>query len=609
MVLAILAQYPFVIFGQEQTKKSHEREPQLAGTSLRMNVHQILNHARRLSEEARGLEPKEDEIRMQAGLADAVWTLDPSLGKRLLLQSFDLTVASLGEQSSVTSPRQTTIDPTLLFLQISSIAARHDSSLQKQLRERWQSNIASTASKQGQSKTDPAQLSSLLLSESSRLLTDDEQKARQLFRESVSLRVLPDHCFFLMNQRTHNAGITDKLFADALDILAQRPITEANELLVLSSYLFSPDNSIAYVAISGYNTANAAGNISAGPQNTGLAKQYLGLLLAKLNPSESLPSDVVYFALKNLVPQYTALAPDHLHDLYAKLGTLGTNVSSSNTKASESANNDFAASEADTIAAWEERVQMGDTIEGAGRRDLEYFTIILSYLLPKNDFARAGRLAARIYSDELRQTLTDLVSLRLIQSGLKGSEIVLSASDGHWTKICATIKDPLLKVIALSSIAQAQLNEQSIGDVIALLDQASKEARRISNDQDRLQIQLMLTQLYLNADRVRGFGTAATTFKGINQLPDFNFRRSHVVVNATVHGMRNQLPIELPTSASLTSTVVKMCRVNCAEAFETCRVLERKNVRLWAMFEAVRTAILGGEKPQETVFNVPPGVM
>lgn len=609
MVLVIVAQYPFIILGQEQTKKSHLHEPQLADTSPRTDLHQILDHARRLSEEARGLEPKEDEIRMQAGLADSVWTLDPLLGKRLLLRSFDLAVTLLGEQPGLISPRQTTIDPTLLFLHISSIASRHDSGLQKQLRERWQMNIASSPGKQGQSNTDPAQVSSLLLSESSRYLRDEEQRARQLFRESVSLRVLPDHCFFLMNQRAHNAGITDKLFADALYILAQRPITEANELLVLSSYLFSPDNSIAYVSISGYNTANAAGNISAVPQNTALAKQYLGLLLTRLNPSESLPSDVVYFALKNLEPQYTALAPDHLHDLYAKLGTLGTNVSSSNTAASESANNDFTASEADTIATWEKRVQMADTIKGAGRRDLEFFTIILSYLLPKNDFAHAARLARRIQSDELRQTLTDLVSLHSIQSGLKRPELVLSASDGYWTNICATIQHPLLKVIALSSIAQAHINKQSKEDAIVLLGQASKDAKRISNDQDRLQIQLMLTQLYLNADTVRGFGTAAATFKGINQVPDFNFRRSNVVVNAMVNGMRNQLPIELPTSASLTSTVSKMCRVNCAEAFETCRVLERKNVRLWAMFEAVRTAALDSEKAQKTVFNFAPRVM
>lgn len=607
MVPIIITQWVIIVFGQGQTKTLHPRDAQPPSMTPRMDVYQILDHARRLSEEARGLEPKEDEIRLQAGLADSVWTVDQSLGKRFLLRSFDLTVTSFREQSSATKAEPSTSDANLLFRQISVIAARHDPKLEKQLTESWQGNIDSIVSKEGKSKVDPAQLSSLLLSQSSRFLKDQRQKARQLFRDSVSLRVLPDHCYFLMNQRMHDVAVSDGLFSDALAVLAQRPIVEANEVLVLSSYLFSPDNSIAYIAISGYNTANAAGNVSAAPKNTALAKQYLVLLLAKLNPSESIPSDVAYFALKNLTPQYAAIAPEHLQELYAKLGTLGTSVSSSNTNAFESAHDDFRASESDAIVSWEKRVQAADKIEDAGRRDLEYFTIILGHLLPKGDFTHAARLASRIYNDELRQTLADFVSLRSIQSNLKRSEVSSPPSGDDWEKICATIKDPLLKVVALSSVAQAQIEEKSTGDAIRLLDRASEEATRISSDQDRLQVQLMLTQLYLSADSTRGFSTAVLVFKAINRLADFNFRRSNVLVRATVYGFTNQLPIELPTSSSLTSTVGKMCRVNCMEAFESCRVLEGKKVRLWAMFEAVRTAILESEQDKKiATLNVSP---
>lgn len=588
------------VFGQGLTKTPQPRETQLPSTTPRIDVYQILDHVRRLSQEARGLEPREDEIRLQAGLADSVWTIDQTLGKQLLLRSFDLTVTSVGEQSSPTKARPSTIDPNLLFRQISSIAARHDPKLETQLRESWQNAIDAILSKEEKSKSDPAQVSSLLLSQSSRFLKDHVQKSRQLFRESVALRVLSDHCYFLMNQRTQNVAIADELFSDALAVLAQRPIAEANELLVLSSYLFSPDNSIAYIAISGYNTANAAGNVSAAPKNTALAKQYLVLLLAKLDPSDSIPSNVAYFGLKNLTAQYAAIAPEHLQALYAKLGTLGTSVSSGNTNAYESAHDDFTASDTDTIASWEKRLRVAEKIEDAGRRDLEYFTIIVGHLLPKRNFAHAARLSSRIYNDELRQKLEDLVSLRTIQSGLKQSEVGSPPSDDHWNKIYASIQDPLLKVVALSSVAQAQIEKKSTGDAIRLLDQASGETMRISSDQDRLQVQLMLTQLYLSADSVRGFGTAVLVFKAVNKFPDFNFRRSSVVVRATVYGFTNQLPIELPTSSSLTSTVVKMCRVNCMEAFESCRVLDRKNVRLWAMFEAVRTAVLESEKGQKS---------
>ena len=599
VVPMIIMQCIVPVFGQELTKTPHSREAQLPSTTPHINVYQILDHARRLSQEARGMEPREDEIRLQAGLADSVWNIDQSLGKRFLWRSFNLTVISLREQSSPTNARASTIDPNLLFHQISSIAARHDPKLERQLTESWQNNIDAILSKEEKPKSDPAQVSSLLLSQSARFLKDHVQKSRQLFRESVSLRVLPEHCYFLMNQRTHDVAISDGFFSDALAVLAQRPIAEANELLVLSSYLFSPDNSIAYLAISGYNTANGAGNVSAAPKNTALAKQYLVLLLAKLDAGESIPWEVAYFGLKNLTAQYAAIAPEHLQDLYAKLGTLGTSVSNSNTTAYESARDDFTASDTDTIAGWEKRLRLAEKIEDAGRRDLEYFTIIIGHLLPKRDFTQAARLASRIYNDELRRTLVDLVSLRSIQSGLKQSEVSSPPSGDDWEKIYASIKDPLLKVVALSSVAQAQIEKKSTADAIRLLDQASEEAQRISSDQDRLQLQLMLTQLYLSADSARGFGAAVLVFKAINKLPDFNFRRSSVVVRATVYAFTNQLPIELPTSSSLTSTVGKMCRVNCMEALESCRVLEDKKIKLWAMFEAVRTAILESERTKK----------
>jgi hypothetical protein len=212
--------------------------------------------------------------------------------------------------------------------------------------------------------------------------------------------------------------------------------------------------------------------------------------------------------------------------------------------------------------------------------------------LPKNDFTQAVRLATHIDSPELQQTLIDFAHLQSIQFALKQPEASSSRAQADF----ASIKNPLLKAVALSSAAYLKLDGKATGDVLPLLEQASDEAKRINSDQDRLQIQLMLAQLYLRADLPRGFGAAALVFKAINQLPEFNFRRSQLSVRASVYGLTNQLQLELPTLSSLTSTVEKMCRVNCRETFETCRLLQRKDVRLWAMLEAVRTAVISNEK-------------
>jgi hypothetical protein len=588
----MMAHCTILVFGQEQGKSPPKAEALVLSATPRMDPYQVIDRVRRLSQEAQGLEPKEEEIRLQAGLADCVWAMDQLLGQRLLLRSFDLTVASLKQPRSSINPVSNYTDPNLLFRQISSIAARHDAKLEKQLAQSWQDSLASSADKSSEPKTDPAQLSYLLLRQSASYLGNDAQKARALFRQSVYLRVLPAHCFFLMSQRKHAVEVTDLLFSDALDVLAQRQVSEANDILLFSSYLFSPDGSISYLSISGYNAANAAGNSSTFPRNPALARRYLGLLLAKLNPAEAVPPAVVYFALKNLVAQYQALAPELLTDVYGKMASLGPGVSKDDAMAFGSAYDDLNASGTDAIATWEKRLENADNINNEGRRDLEYFTIILGYLLPKKDFTRAAIVVNRIGNQDLKQGLTDFLKLSFLQARLETPETGSSLSDID----CNQIKQPLLKVIALSSVAQTRTKQKATGEALRLLDQAMGEAKHIDNDQDRLQAKLMLVQLYLAADSSMGFDAAVMTFKEINKCPNFDMRRSSFSVKVTVYGLSNELPVGSPLASSLTSAVGKMCHINCIETLDTCGLLEEKNTMLWATFEAVRTALLASAK-------------
>src|SRR5215510_1463492 len=329
IAVLLMMQFPFASPGQEANKsRVQEQAPRLRADTI-----QLLDRARRLSDDARGLKPV-DEITLQARLADTVWNLDQSLGERLLSWSFDLTVALLKDSFGIDSA---SADPQVLFAQISGIAAKHDKKFERKLKESWEAAVGSVAVNGSEMKSDPVYLSYLLLTQSANYLKSDEQRARQLFRQSVAHRVLKDHSFFLMSQRKRAPAITDNLFSDALDVLAQRPLADANEVLVLSSYLFSPDESLAYVAISGYNTANAAGNTSAIPKNPALARRYLALLFSKMNPDEQVPAAVAYFALKNLVPQYQVLAPQLLNDVYAKMANLLPGVSKDDSARFESA--------------------------------------------------------------------------------------------------------------------------------------------------------------------------------------------------------------------------------------------------------------------------------
>src|SRR5919205_775227 len=181
ILLILMLQFPLAAFGQERSNTQTKTEQQQIAKS-RLDVVQLLDHARRLSDDARELKPL-DEIPLQARLADTVWPLDQSLAERLLARSFELTVGLLKEPSDPASA-STTADLQTTFALITVIAAKHDAKLEKKLKDRWQEATASLAEKaDNKINPDPTQQSYMLLTQSANYLKSDEQKARQLFRQ------------------------------------------------------------------------------------------------------------------------------------------------------------------------------------------------------------------------------------------------------------------------------------------------------------------------------------------------------------------------------------------------------------------------------------------
>jgi hypothetical protein len=572
-------QFCLASFGQEQSQALNKSR------RSRFDTVQVLDRARRLSDDARSLKPS-DEAALQTRLADAVWDYDQSLAERLLSRGFELTIARLKDSASDSA------DPQMLFAQLSSIAAKHDEKLEKKLRERWQEAVAAVAEKNNELKADPTQLASLLLRQSTNYLKSDQQKSRQLFRQSVAIRVTQDHCFFLLDQRQQAPGLTDTFFSDALDALAQRPLAGANEILMLSSYLFSPDGYVTYVVISGYNTANVTGNMSAVPKNPALARRYLGLLLAKVNANELIPPAVAHFALKNLLPQYQSVAPELLDDVYAKMATLLPTVSQNDSSLFDYGQKGSHATDSEKVAEWEKRIEKADKFDKEDRRDLEYFTILFGYLLPNQDFTRASLIVNKIGNQDLKEKSGDLVNLTLLQTKLEKPETASSVLESDFNKL----KTPLARVVGLSTLGQAQLKQKATGEGLRLFGQATGEANHIKDDQDRLQAKLMLVHLLLDADETAGFEKATEAFKGINQFSDFDPSPSALALRVTTYGSKNELPLTSPAPSSLWSAVAKMCRANCEETFRTTSMLEKKEVRLWATFVAVQVGLRENSK-------------
>src|SRR6202140_3903978 len=179
LLILVLLQLPSPTLSQTKTKSQADVTSEALDERPPVSTYQILDQARQLADEARGLEPGE-EVSYLERMSDHLWQWDPFFARRLLLRAFDLTVESLNEKRGANSGIHSA-DPRLTFSKIAALAARHDAKLEKQLTDSWQVSVASASDEVAGSQPDPAQLSYLLLGQSAGFLRKDEPKVRLLF--------------------------------------------------------------------------------------------------------------------------------------------------------------------------------------------------------------------------------------------------------------------------------------------------------------------------------------------------------------------------------------------------------------------------------------------
>ena len=549
--------------GKNDTAKSELHSPEME---------YFLAAARRLATESSALDTGGEKALFMIKLSAVMWKEDEVFSRDLLSRSFDLIAALYGEQDEAL--KGDAQDPTMLFQELIGVAADHDQALGREFERRRDAIIKASARVSRAKSGDQIMMSNVLLSEAARVLRTDEERGRTLLRQSALLYTTQAHLSFLRELRNRSSESADRLFADVLSALSQRPLREANEILVLASYLFSPTQTVNYSLVSGYNAANVSGNLSESPKNPTLGKQYLSLLLSSLDVSETTPATVVYLALNNMLPQFKALAPEAVNEVYGKMSRLKSQIADSDL---DSAPDNVDEHPGKQVLSWKQRLKKAEETPAGDRRDLEYFTIIDGYLLPEQDFSNAYALVDRIDNNELRQALSDYIDF----SSIKKSRDRLSHSDFPESKY-QKISDPLVKALAQCEEAYA-LHQQNLNhEATLLLEEAIRQSERIAVGQQRVQVKLAVVNSYLDFDVRRAFEVAREAFKDVGKVDDFNIRGNGFTLRIVVYGLRNELPLGISVDSSLASSLRKMCRANCVEALNISQLIPQRSQRLWA---------------------------
>ncbi|HVF55214.1 MAG TPA: hypothetical protein VM934_03640 [Pyrinomonadaceae bacterium] len=535
-------------------------------------------HARRIAQEARQVEPLHERIRLMAAISDLLWKKDAPYARQLLLQAFN-TLQDSKKSDEVLGGEFAIPDPEKLRQAIINVAARHEQSLGRQLMEKIE-QPETDASNNTSNRRSPEELSKLLLMSAAKAIDTDEKGAQSMYAQSVFHRATPEHCYFLFKIQEKSPEKADRFFAEALGALAKRPLSESNEAMIFASYLFSREKSINYSLVERYNAANVNGGLSGSPRDPALAKQFLMLVQSHLNVSEAISPSLVYFALKNLLPQFQTFAPSIVPQVNAKMASLLQDVSRKELELNQESS--IATSESPQARSehLEERVRDADKIKNAGRRDLEYFTALQELYLPKNDFAGAYRTVNLVSDADLRQRLTDYVDF------VAARDATLKRRASVDQPSIRKLGSPLLKTLLLCEIASTLVEDKKSAEAVEMLQWAETESRAVRDTQERMQARLLIAQMYLKLDRAVSFEILRGVLGEAEKAAGVDLRKSRIRYAVTVFGLKSELPVNHPP-VNLFSLMASMGRENLNETLLICDQLKGTE-RLWATLAAIR---------------------
>lgn len=570
--------------GQEP-KRKNESEKKAEQHTREAEFQAALYLAQQVANDVRALEPLDERVRLLASVGDVLWQADESRSRRSFSQAFDL-IIDLYKPEGARDAATTDIKVDTLLSFVTNLAVWRDKALVQQFEDKLkavQEDAKETAKRQ------PRDISLMFLTAARALIDSDEAGSAGLFRQSVYYNLLREHIAFLAQLSEKKPLLADHLFSDAINVLAQRPLSEANEAMLPASYLFSKNKSVTYSLVGGYNAANASGGLSEYPRNEQLAISYLNFVLRRLNVSETIPPAVVHFSLKSLMPQFQSLVPDLVAEAHQKMNSLLSDIPREHIEGPGRFFNDGRETALDQKISWEDRISRAEKMVNADLRDLEYFTAINGHYLSNEDFDNATRIAERIDKADLKEKVFDYICF------LATEKIIGKGETSDINEAVRKIKDPMLKTVLLCDAARTMKDKKNSPLVLELLGWARTESERIKDHQDKIQAKLLIAQVLLVVDEMQAMDAVRDDVKEMNRMDAFNIRRSSFEFVITVHILTNRLVVN-NHAFSFFQMLDRLSRIDYIWTHDLCKSIENKSNRLWAMLAVARRPLDEAER-------------
>jgi hypothetical protein len=481
--------------------------------------------------EARSYRDESLRARVQARVADALWTEEQENARSLFRRAWEAAEAVETQAPAPSGPsvpgRMSNNRPprirTNLRAEILRLAARRDHALGEEFLTKLTGPKKDDAAPSSDSSSNSQSLSQAEIAERLRLANefleaDNVERAIQ-FADPALTQVSMSAIQFLVALRDKNPAFGDQRFAALLSLAAADGASDANTVSLLTSYAFTPS---IYLNVSntGIPSSMSYGPHPAPDLSPSLRARFFtvaaNILLrpfAQLDQS-SAGRTGTYFIATRLYPLFQQHAADLAPAISAQLAALGPQESKANVRSSEWLNQGMTPDDPAGDRITDELKDRLDRAQGVDARDRAY--AFAAMRAADSGDPRALEFVDKIEDLNTRNGIRSFVSYNVIGALLRKKNA-----------------DEAIQLARKSNLTHAQLAHvlTQAGEIVArtersrgmeILGEALAEARRIDAGRpERAYALVALLAQFSAHDKVRAWELVDETIKAANAVADF----------------------------------------------------------------------------------------
>lgn len=566
--------------GNQKTKKNE------SAAELQQRRATALSLLQSLAVEARSYSDEPLRARVQAQIADVIWSHDKDAARTLFRRAWEIAEAldQAGTNSNLPGRRPNNGGRSQprgnLRREILSLASRRDHALGEEFLARLTPGDAVARELSSTESTERLRLASELLE------TNDAGRALE-FAEPALTRPNQRAIEFLVSLREKDAVTADRRFASLLTIAAADPESDANTVSLLTSYAFTPWIYLL-VSRSGIPSSTGYDRRDVPQLHPQLRRAFFetaaAILMRPLSQIDqsSAGRAGTHFILMRLLPLFQQFAPNFVGPLNTQLASLGPEAATATANTGEVALRRGMAPDAEESKDAELTERL-DRAKNSDERDRAYaFAAMRS---AEQADARARDLAEKIEDAETRKGVRTFVDYMLIRAVVKQKQ-----SDEALLLIRKAELPRVLRAYFLTQVAKLKLKEDAVR-ATELLDEALTETRRLDpGTADRAYSLVAVLRQFLMLDRTRAWELVSEMIKAANGVPDFTGERGQSSV--TLEGKFSvRLSVELASATDLTESLRQLAEQNFYQALDVSKTFRGEAPRALATVAVARTAL------------------